>query len=66
MPLNGGIDGNTVALYHFDGADASTTITDSSTGGSHTGTCAGNAQTMILLKRNSVLLLFSWMELEIM
>lgn len=39
IPVNGGIDAYAVAAYHFDGADESTTITDSSTGGSHTGTC---------------------------
>lgn len=38
-----GVDAYTMALYHFDGTDASTTITDSS-GRGHTGSCVGNAQ----------------------
>jgi hypothetical protein len=37
-----GLDGYTKALYHFDGANNSTTITDSS-GGTHSGTCVDNA-----------------------
>lgn len=38
-------DGFAKVLLHFDGADASTTITDSNLGGSaHTWTAAGNAQ----------------------
>lgn len=42
-----GGDPNTVLLLHMDGADTSTTFTDSSTGGSgspHTATAVGNAQ----------------------
>lgn len=40
-----GNDSNTKVLLHFDGADASTTITDSNAGGSaHTWTANGNAQ----------------------
>lgn len=40
-----GNDGNTKVLLHFNGADASTTITDSNAGGSaHTWTAAGNGQ----------------------
>jgi len=40
---SGGIDGNTKLLLHFDGADASTTFTDSS-GTGKTATVTGNAQ----------------------
>jgi hypothetical protein len=48
-PLSAALaDGNdtyTKVLLHFDGSDASTTITDSNSGGSaHTWTAAGNAQ----------------------
>ena len=40
-----GNDSNTKVLLHFDGADASTVITDANVGGSaHTWTAAGNAQ----------------------
>jgi hypothetical protein len=39
-----GNDGNTIVLLHFDGADASTTMTDVAYGGAHTWTAAGNAQ----------------------
>lgn len=41
-----GNDKNTILLYHFDGADASTTITDSAYGHSaaHNGTANDNAQ----------------------
>jgi hypothetical protein len=40
-----GNDAYTTVLLHFDGADASTTMTDSNFGGSaHTWTAAGNAQ----------------------
>lgn len=43
--LNSGNDRYTKLLLHFDGADASTTITDTNRGGSaHTWTAAGNAQ----------------------
>jgi hypothetical protein len=43
--LDSGNDRFTKVLLHFDGADASTTITDSNRGGSaHTWTAAGNAQ----------------------
>lgn len=42
---DGGNDQYTKILLHFDGADASTTITDSNVGGSaHTWTAGGNAQ----------------------
>lgn len=42
---SGGNDSYTKFLLHMDGADASTTFTDSNTGGSaHTWTAAGNAQ----------------------
>lgn len=44
VPTNGGIDIYAVGVYHFDGTDGSTTITDSSIDGVNTGTCAGNAQ----------------------
>lgn len=40
----GGNDANTVLLLHFDGSDASTTITDSSLTTPHTCTANGNAQ----------------------
>jgi hypothetical protein len=45
-PAETGNDANTLLLYHMDGADASTTITDSAAGASaaHTGTAVGNAQ----------------------
>ena len=40
-----GNDSNTRVLLHFDGADASTTMTDSNVGGAaHVWTAAGNAQ----------------------
>ncbi len=39
-----GNDSNTVSLLHMDGADASTTFTDSAVGGTHTWTARGNAQ----------------------
>jgi hypothetical protein len=43
--VGGGNDANTKVLLHFDGADASTTITDDNAGGSaHTWTANGNAQ----------------------
>lgn len=43
--LSGGNDANTKLLLHFDGADASTTFTDSNVGGStKTFTAVGNAQ----------------------
>lgn len=43
--FGGGNDGFTKVLLHFDGTDASTTITDSNAGGSaHTWTAIGNAQ----------------------
>lgn len=38
-----GLDGDTQVALHFDGSDASTTITDSS-GNGRNGTCVGNAQ----------------------
>lgn len=41
--IGGGIDAYTVLMLHGDGADGSTTITDSSTS-SHTVTAVGNAQ----------------------
>jgi hypothetical protein len=45
QPLALGNDTYTKILLHFDGTDASTTITDSNAGGSaHTWTAAGNAQ----------------------
>lgn len=44
IPINGGIDIYAVAVYHFDGADQGTTITDSSIGGTHSGTCSGGAE----------------------
>lgn len=40
----GGNDANTMMLLHFDGSDASTTITDSSPTTPHTVTANGNAQ----------------------
>jgi hypothetical protein len=44
-PAGGGNDAYTKVLLHFDGADGSTTITDSNAGGSaHTWTANGNAQ----------------------
>lgn len=39
-----GNDANTIMLLHCDGADTSTTFTDSAVGGSHTVTPSGNAQ----------------------
>jgi hypothetical protein len=43
--IGGGNDSSTVVLYHFDGADASTTITDSSIGGAaHNGTAVDDMQ----------------------
>lgn len=47
-----GLDGNTQVALHFDGSDASTTITDSS-GNSRNGTCVGNAQLDTAEKRFS-------------
>ena len=42
--IGGGNDSGTVLLLHMDGADASTTFTDSSTTTAHTMTAAGDAQ----------------------
>src|SRR5262245_3032440 len=45
QPLTSGNDASTKVLLSFDGADASTTITDTAAGGAaHTWTAAGNAQ----------------------
>lgn len=41
---SGGNDGNTVALLHMDGSDASTTFTNDGSGGSEVWTARGNAQ----------------------
>jgi len=50
ITVNGGIDASVVAMYHFDGLDGSTTITDSS-GNSHTGTCHNHAQLDTAVKK---------------